>query len=126
MTSPSSKVARAALKARSRPSMWRAVRRRRHLATRLAPNRHAKGQVELAANLRRVLWAWWIWGGIAAYHAIAHKWGWAIGTGLVATFAFLLQPRSEAPRYGLDHDLPVTDAAFCETVAGATKAAYVA
>jgi cardiolipin synthase A/B len=123
MTSPASR--RLPARPRSRPSLWRAVKKRRRLQTTLARNRTPKGRVELATHLRRLVWLWWLWAAVAIYYAIEHRWGWAIGTGLLATFAYLLQPQSEAPRYGLDHDLPVRDRSFLSTLAGATKAPYV-
>jgi cardiolipin synthase A/B len=47
-------------------------------------------------------------------------------TAFVTVIAYLLQPPSEAPRYGLDHEMPVSGTSFLSTVAGATDSPFVA
>ena len=51
---------------------------------------------------------------------IYDNWGWAIGTGLMALFAFLAWPSEVPPRVGLDHEFCVDDTEFLSTMAGAT------
>ena len=48
--------------------------------------------------------------GLAALIAalIYDNWGWAIGTGLMAAFAFLAWPSEVPPRVGLDHEFSVS------------------
>ena len=72
------------------------------------------------AKVRQGVFAWWIWAILAIVALIDHKWGWAVGTGLMAFFAFLVWPREVPPRTGLDHDFCVDDDEFLTTMAGAT------
>ena len=51
---------------------------------------------------------------------IYDNWGWAIGTGLMAAFAFLVWPTEVPPRVGLDHEFSVDDDEFLTTMAGST------
>jgi cardiolipin synthase len=51
---------------------------------------------------------------------VLDKWGWAIGTGLMALVSYLLTPVESAPRYGLDHQMAIADEEFLATMAGAT------
>ena len=52
--------------------------------------------------------------------SIYDNWGWAIGTGLMAAFAFLAWPREVPPRVGLEHEFCVDDDEFLTTIAGST------
>ena len=72
------------------------------------------------AKVRQIVFAWWVW-GIAAITALVYdNWGWAIGTGLMAAFAFLVWPREVPPRVGLEHEFSVDDDEFLTTIAGST------
>ena len=72
------------------------------------------------AKVRQIVFAWWVW-GIAAIMALVYdNWGWAIGTGLMSAFAFLVWPREVPPRVGLDHEFSVDDDEFLTTIAGST------
>jgi len=70
--------------------------------------------------VRQILFAWWVWGIVAIVALINDHWGWAIGTGLMAAFAFLIWPREVPPRVGLDHEFSVDDDEFLATMAGST------
>jgi cardiolipin synthase len=72
------------------------------------------------AKTRQVLFAWWVWAIIAITALVYDKWGWAIGTGLMAAFSFLAWPREVPPRVGLEHEFGVDDAEFLTTIAGST------
>jgi cardiolipin synthase A/B len=48
------------------------------------------------------------------------RWYWAVVTGLMGLVSYLLTPSEFPPRYGLDHELSVTDDEFVQTVVGAT------
>jgi cardiolipin synthase A/B len=51
---------------------------------------------------------------------VTDRWYWAIVTGLMGLVSYLMTPSEFAPRYGLDHELSVTDDEFVQTVVGAT------
>ncbi len=72
------------------------------------------------AKVRQILFAWWVWAVAAIVALIYDNWGWAIATGLMAAFAFLIWPREVAPRVGLDHEFSVEDDEFLTTMAGST------
>ncbi len=73
-----------------------------------------------------MLFAWWIWGTWAILELVYHNWGWAVGTGLMAVFAFLVWPREVPPQIGLDHEFSVDDEEFLTTMAGATGVPFFA
>ena len=70
--------------------------------------------------MRQIVFAWWVWAIIAITALVYDKWGWAIGTGLMASFAFLVWPREVPPRVGLEHEFSVDDDEFLTTIAGST------
>jgi cardiolipin synthase len=57
---------------------------------------------------------------------VTDRWYWAIVTGLMGLISYLMTPSEFAPRYGLDHELSVTDDEFVETVVGATGVPFSA
>ena len=61
-----------------------------------------------------------MWAIIAITALVYDKWGWAIGTGLMACFSFLVWPREVPPRVGLEHEFSVDDDEFLTTIAGST------
>ena len=113
------------------PRRRRALRLPRHLRRRVPrrwraglhqhPNVRRQIGVRTAwAKIRQILFAWWVW-AIAAITALVYdNWGWAIGTGLMAAFAFLVWPREVPPRVGLEHEFCVDDDEFLTTIAGST------
>ncbi len=72
------------------------------------------------AKVRQILFAWWVWAFALIAALIYDNWGWAIGTGLMAVFAFLAWPSEVPPRVGLDHEFSVDDDEFLTTMAGST------
>ena len=72
------------------------------------------------AKVRQIVFAWWVWGIAAVVALVYDNWGWAIGTGLMAAFAFLVWPREVPPRVGLEHEFCVDDDEFLTTIAGST------
>ncbi len=72
------------------------------------------------AKVRQVMFAWWVWAIAAIIALVYDNWGWAIGTGLMAAFAFLVWPREVPPRVGLEHEFCVDDDEFLTTMAGST------
>jgi cardiolipin synthase len=107
------------------------LRLRRHLRRRV-PRRwraglhqHPKARRQIGvrtawAKVRQIVFAWWVWGIAAIVALVYDNWGWAIGTGLMAAFAFLIWPREVPPRVGLDHEFSVDDDEFLTTIAGST------
>jgi cardiolipin synthase A/B len=57
---------------------------------------------------------------------VADKWFWAIVTGLMGLISYLITPSEFPPRYGLDHELSVTDDEFVQTVVGGTGVSFSA
>jgi cardiolipin synthase A/B len=117
--------------AQSLPRRRHALRLPRHLRHRVPRrwraglHRHPRARRQIGvrtawAKVRQIVFAWWVW-GIAAVTALVYdNWGWAIGTGLMAAFAFLVWPREVPPRVGLDHEFSVDDDEFLTTIAGST------
>jgi len=72
------------------------------------------------AKVRQFVFAWWIWGFVAIAALVYDNWGWAIGAGLMAAFAFLIWPSEVPPRVGLEHEFCIDDDEFLTTMAGST------
>jgi cardiolipin synthase len=72
------------------------------------------------AKVRQLFFAWWVWAIAFIVALVYDNWGWAVGTGLMSAFAFLIWPTEVAPRVGLDHEFSVDDAEFLTTMAGST------
>lgn len=103
------------------PRNRRRVPRRWRAGLHQHPNvRRQIGVRTVWAKVRQILFWWWTWGAAAIIALIYDNWGWAIGTGLMAVFAFLAWPREVPPRVGLDHEFCVEDEEFLTTMAGAT------
>jgi cardiolipin synthase len=66
-----------------------------------------------------LLWSWWPWLVVCLYAIAERKWGWAWGSGAMATFSYLIAPVESPPRYGLDHEFGVDSPEFLPTIAGA-------
>jgi cardiolipin synthase len=107
---------------RSRPLGWRrpSLDRRKRRPLTIDPLKRApKGLASFWTRGRKLLWSWWPW-LLACLFAIAErKWGWAFGTGAMATFSYLIAPVESPPRYGLDHEFGVDSPEFLPTIAGA-------
>ena len=69
---------------RTQPSLWRARRRRRRRRPSDPRRRRAKGAFGVAIYLRRALWSWWLWAGLAVWMLALDKWGWGGGFGVMA------------------------------------------
>jgi cardiolipin synthase A/B len=57
---------------------------------------------------------------------VTDRWYWAVVTGLMGLVGYLMTPSEFPPRYGLDHELSVTDDEFVQTVVGATGVPFSA
>jgi cardiolipin synthase len=94
----------------------------------LAPDplkRKPKGVLPFWTRARRLFWSWWPW-ALAFLWNLAHdKWGWTIGTGLMALACYLIAPVESPPQYGLDHEFAIDDEEFLPTMAGATGVAFL-
>jgi cardiolipin synthase len=104
---------------------FRRARRRVPRRWRAGLHQHPKARRQIGvrtvwAKVRQMVFSWWIWGIAAIVALIYDKWGWAVGTGLMSAFAFLVWPREVPPRVGLDHEFCVDDAEFLATMAGTT------
>jgi cardiolipin synthase len=108
---------------REQPRRWRQKNVPRRWRTRLAPDplrRRPKGLLSFWVRARRLLWSWWPW-AVATIAALVYgRWGWAIGTGIVALGTYVAAPAEAPPHYGLDHEFSVDDDEFLATIAGAT------
>ena len=108
---------------RSQPSRWkyhRVPRRKRS-----DPRTHSpKGVLTGWTRIRRLFWSWWPWaiGGLAL--AYTGHWGWAAGPGVLATVSFLIAPKADPPRYGLDNKFAIDSPEFLPTIAGVTNTAF--
>jgi cardiolipin synthase len=100
----------------------------RYWRYRLAPDpleRRPKGRLPFWTRARRLLWSWWPWAAAFLIAMVHDKWGWAVGTGLMALISYLIAPSEFPPRYGLDHEFSVADPEFLPTMAGATGVPFV-
>jgi cardiolipin synthase A/B len=116
------------LRPRSRPVSW--ARRQPTRGWRLpaadARARRPKGAPTVGARVRRLLWSWWPWALISIWAVIYDRWGWAIGTGVMALVSYLTTPAALPPRYGLSHEFDIESDEFLNTIAGASSAPFVA
>ncbi len=76
-------------------------------------------------RLRRLLWSWWLWAAIAIVLLWRDVFGWAVGAGITAAVAYLLQPTEFPPAYGLEHELRVEDPDFVSSLVGTTGTAFL-
>ena len=106
---------------RSQPSRWRYHRVRRSKDPR---SRGPKGVLTAWARLRRLFWSWWPWASGGLVLAYAGHWGWAAGAGALATVSFLIAPKTEPPRFGLDSEFGIDSAEFLPTIAGVTNTPF--
>ena len=107
---------------RSQPLGWRrpSLRRRRRRPLTIDPLKRApKGLASFWTRGRKLLWSWWPWLLVCLYAIAERKWGWAWGTGAMATVSYLIAPVESPPRYGLDHEFGVDSPEFLPTIAGA-------
>ena len=111
---------------RTQPSIWHAARRRRRQRPRDPRKAPAKGAYGIGIRVRRIVWAWWLWGALAVWMVATDHWGWAAGFGVAAILSHLVYPRGASPRFGLDHEFSVDSAEFLTTMAGATGVPYIA
>jgi cardiolipin synthase len=92
------------------------------------PPRHSRvprGILTFWARARRLLWSWWPWAAAAIWLVSDARWGWAIAAGAMSVLSFLLAPRAEPPRYGLDHQCGVGTREFLDTIAGASGSPFM-
>lgn len=83
------------------------------------PSSHApKGKLTWLSRGRRLIWSWWPWAIVSIWNLANQHWGWAIGTGMFATIAYLIEPAALPPRYGLDHEFSTDSDEFLSTIAG--------
>jgi cardiolipin synthase len=111
---------------KSRPATfrWRQAVSRRRVRRALRP-RSEKGRASLWVRLRRLFWSWWLWTALGIWLASRGRWEWASANAVMAVLCHLLQPRSEPPRLGLDHEFAVESTEFLATMSGATGVPYV-
>lgn len=81
-------------------------------------SRAPKGTLTWWGRARRLLWSWWPWAIVSIWNISQQHWGWAIGTGVFATIAYLIEPAALPPRYGLNHEFSTDSDEFLSTVAG--------
>ena len=88
--------------------------------------RRPKGVLPLWTRGRRLLWSWWPWALVCIWTATSARWGWSVGTGVMAAISYLIAPPAPPPRYGLDHEFAIDSDEFLPTMAGATGVPFVA
>ena len=71
-----------------------------------------------------MLWSWWPWAIAALALAYTGHWGWAAGSGALATVSFLIAPKADPPRYGLDIKFGIDSPEFLPTIAGVTNTPF--
>jgi cardiolipin synthase len=96
----------------------------RHWRHRLVPKvtreRRARGLPSLWLRVRWIVWAPWLWGGLAIWLATDGHWwraGLCAAVGIIAHFG---TPQERAPTYGLDHEMAVDSPGFFESIVGLT------
>ena len=67
-------------------------------------SRPPKGHVGPFTRVRRAVWSWWPWSLLAVWLVSAGSWLWASGAALMALLSYLISPRTEPPRFGLEHE----------------------
>jgi cardiolipin synthase len=97
---------------------------------RLAPavtrqQRRPWGLPSLWTRVRRLLFAWWLWGALAVWAAATDAWGFAIAAAILAVFVHLASPLERPPVYGLEHQTEVGSRAFLDSMAGITGSPFV-
>ena len=107
---------------RSQPSRWKYHRVRRKRSD--PRSRRPKGTLTLWARIRRLLWSWWPWAVTGLLLAYTGHWGWATGAGAVAVVSFLIAPKAQPPRYGLDPQFAIDSPDFLQTIAGVTNSGF--
>ena len=129
--SPSAPTAASRLRHRTwqhtRPLVPRRIPRR--WRTRLAPRpprtRREKGAAGVWTRARRLLWARWPWVAMTVAALVLDAWGWAVLWGCLSVAAHVLAPVESPPKYGLDHEFPVADPEFLDSVIGVTGTPFL-
>jgi cardiolipin synthase A/B len=84
-----------------------------------------KGTPGFDTRVRRALFSWWPWALLAVW-AIGHQaWIWAAGLAAFAFACHVAAPQEQAPRFGLDHDFPVSSPEFLSSLVGATGVPFL-
>ena len=113
---------------RHRLRQWRHRRVQRRWRYRLAPDarhRRPKGLPRFWVRVRRIFWSWWPWATMAVGSLIIDEWWWALGLGVMAFVSYVLTPKEQPPRYGLDHEFGIEDEEFLPTMTGATGVPFI-
>ena len=98
---------------------------RQRLLPPITRERQRRGLPAVWSLVRRLVWAWWIWAGVAVWALTDQQWGWFVGASMAAAIAHLAAPRERAPTYGLEHPLEVGDPSFLASLEGLTGARFV-
>ena len=85
-----------------------------------------KGPPSAWARLRRFFWSWWPWAltGLVL-NQTGHR-GWALAAVFMAVLCYLLAPKAEPPRYGLEHRFSTDSDEFLPTMVGVTDVPFLA
>ena len=79
----------------------------------------------LWTRVRRLLFAWWVWGAVAVWAAATDNWALAVSMAVLAMFVHMAAPLERTPVYGLEHRMDAGSPPFLESMAGATGASFV-
>jgi cardiolipin synthase A/B len=109
---------------RSKPSPWHYHRAERRPHQRTVVGRR-KGAPTWWTQVRRALWAWWPWAAVAAGLEYREEREWALVVALVAVICYLIAPKAEPPRFGLEHEFSVNAETFLPTIAGTANAPLI-
>jgi cardiolipin synthase len=108
-------------------NLRRRVPRRWRAGLHQHPNKRRQiGVRTVWAKIRQIFFAWPVWAAATVVALVYDNWGWAVFTGLMSVFAFLIWPTEVPPRVGLDHDFTVEDEEFLTTMSGATGIPFFA
>jgi cardiolipin synthase A/B len=115
------------LRPSSRPPAWpgRRTPRGYRLSSAKPRSRIPKGILSFWTRARRLLWSWWPWAIVSIWAIGDARWGWAIGTGIMAMVSYLIAPAAAPPRFGLDHEFSTESPEFVATVAGASGSPFL-
>jgi cardiolipin synthase A/B len=109
----------------TQPRRFRQRRVPRHWRHRLEPaiSRTIRRRRIVRGLMARVRgWLWWPlpWTVACTYALATDRWGWAVGTGLMAALSHAIALRDPGLAFAVDHQMPVESTAFLDTMIGST------
>jgi cardiolipin synthase len=84
-----------------------------------------KGALTFWTRARRLFWSWWPWSIAAVWSFSNLPWFWTLTFAAMAFVGYVIKPREEPPRYGLDHEFCIDSEEFAGTIAGASGSPFL-